>query len=608
MASKLEHALALAAAGFKVFPITPGAKAPPLVNGWPAQATDDSRQVLSWWGQWPDANIGIHCEGLLVVDVDIKKGGAESFGQLEDLLGLPYTQKHRTPTGGWHVIYRLPEGHPGVPNSVEALGKGLDVRSTNGYIVAPGSTVDAGEYTIMDQPGIAPAPAWLVQKLGAVQPKVPAKDVPDAPQEAVDRALTWLETAERSVKGAGGDQAAFRVACQLRDRGLSYGQACEAMRSDAWDLGCGWREGWLEEKPIASAYRYAQNEEGGTKAMATASMFPAAAPGVIKLAQIDNSQVIGPKQLDDIADEKPTGSYILKYMLERNSFAQIFGASGEGKTFVGLDIGYHVAANRPWFGKRVKGGPVLYLPYEGDVRNRMRALQKKLGHARGFPFYVDEACYNLREPVDQRRLGEAIAKLPQAPVLIIIDTFARAMMGADENSAQDVGLFIQAADTLRRDTGACVLVIHHSGKNRAAGARGSTALRGALDTSYEIDNKTIIVDKRKEGAGDETLRFKLTVVNVGVDDEGDALTSCIVEMDTAATSASSARLGGKGEHAFGVLCEMTGPQNTPVPKSRFVAKLKDEGFGNSVAYEWARRLVKIRKATVADDMISRRME
>lgn len=78
--TKLEHALALAADGFHVFPLTPGQKAPPLIANFPTNATRSRHVIAGWWGQWPDANIGISttCFGddqaLLAVDIDNKKG------------------------------------------------------------------------------------------------------------------------------------------------------------------------------------------------------------------------------------------------------------------------------------------------------------------------------------------------------------------------------------------------------------------------------------------------------------------------------------------------------------------------------------------------------
>jgi hypothetical protein len=71
--------------------------------------------------------------------------------------------------------------------------------------------------------------------------------------------------------------------------------------------------------------------------------------------------------------------------------------------------------------------------------------------------------------------------------LIVLDTLARCIPGADENSAQDVGRAVAAIDRIRAATGATVLLIHHTGKNGDS-ERGSSALRGAADTMLAVSN------------------------------------------------------------------------------------------------------------------------
>ena len=161
--TKLEHALALTKRGFKVFPIAPGKKAPPLLNDWPNKATSDPETIAQYWTPLPDANIGLHCNGMVVIDVDVAKGGDESLQLLEIKYGLPSTLVARTPTGGRHIFFRHP--FP-VANTVGALGNGLDIRSSGGYVVAVGSSVDAGEYVWDTVAPIEDAPAWLVDRLG----------------------------------------------------------------------------------------------------------------------------------------------------------------------------------------------------------------------------------------------------------------------------------------------------------------------------------------------------------------------------------------------------------------------------------------------------------
>lgn len=562
--NKLDAALALAERGFKVFPIAPGKKAPPLLNDWPRMASVDRAVIRGMWDVCgADANIGVHCDGLLVVDVDPKKGGDESLQLLALLDDLPATRSANTPSGGKHLFYQLPEGHAGVPNTVEELGPGLDTRSAGGYVVAAGSATAVGAYTWVDvEEPIAAAPGWLLERLGNVRER-PASagcvDIPDAPAETVARAVDWLRRAERSIKGQGGDQAAYRVACAVRDMGLSYQQACEAMRSDAWDYGCGWREGWLESKPIRSAYRYAQNEPGGR--VATVDDFPV----------VLNSGTTVPKKstllrLDEFAaQETNSAGYVIKNVLSRSSYAEVYGAPGEGKTFIVLDMGYHVAAGREWMGHKVHAGPVLYLGYEGrgGLVARAKALRQHYGDAQ-VPFYVTAgAPFNIRTVEGRQALGTLIAEMPAKPALIVFDTFAKALMGGDENSAQDVGAFNNAVEALIDATGACVLVVHHSGKDKSKGARGSSALLGAIDTEIQVDEGMVITQKQRDMQEADPLGFTLATLVVGMDSDGDEQTSCVVQPSTVKPAPGTERISGNAKRGFDTLCVLS-PNNDPV--------------------------------------------
>jgi len=97
------------------------------------------------------------------------------------------------------------------------------------------------------------------------------------------------------------------------------------------------------------------------------------------------------------------------------------------------------------------------------------------------------------------------------PVLFVFDTLARCIAGADENSARDMGLVVANLDRIRRATSACVLAVHHTGKDMTAGARGSSALRAALDTELELtaidERVTVKVTKQKDGAEPKPMRL-----------------------------------------------------------------------------------------------------
>jgi len=555
MANKLDAAIALAAKGFEVFPIKPGAKFPPLVKDWPNKASNIVQFFGPWWDQWPDANIGIHAKGMIVIDVDVNKGGDDSLALLEMTHGFPETLTTITPTGGRHLFYRTDAP---VANGVDCLGRGVDIRGQNGYVVAPGSEVEAGRYRFDKDVPIADAPAWLVQKLGTIVPKTSTTSEPvqDADASVVERAREWLTKQPGAVEGEGGDAQTFKVICALRDLGPSAEQAGELLAE--WNERCSppWSLDELGDK-ITNAYTYAQNEAGVRAALPDdfpVMDVPPAPPRkptkVARLSQFANSESKGP-------------GYLAKGLLQKASYAIAYGPPGGGKTFTLLDLAYHIAAGKEWMGHKVHGGPVLYLPFEGGggLIKRAQALRQKYGNE-DVPFFIAPASFNLRELAGRQVLASIIADLPEKPVLVVIDTLARALVGGDENSAQDVGAFNSAVAALIEATGACVLVVHHSGKNQNAGARGSSALLGAIDTELQISDNRVTASKQRDVEIGAPIGFKLVPVVVGLDSDGDEMTSCVVEPDAVGTGPTG-RLAGHAKRGFEVLCQLR-PDNTSI--------------------------------------------
>ncbi len=600
-ASKLDAAIALAAKGFEVFPIKPGAKFPPLIKDWPNKATGSPQLFGPWWDQHPDANIGIHCKGLVVIDVDVNKGGDDSLALLEMTYGLPETLTTRTPTGGRHLYYRTSVA---VPNGVDSLGAGLDVRSERGYVVAPGSEVDAGRYRYEQDIPVSPAPDWLIQKLGAVVHKTSTSttDVQDAPVDVVERARGWLTKQPGAVEGEGGDAQTFKVICALRDLGPSAEQAGELLAE--WNERCSppWSLDELGDK-ITNAYTYAQNEAGVRAALPDdfpVVDVPPAPPRkptkVARLSQFANSESKGP-------------GYLAKGLLQKASYAIAYGPPGGGKTFTLLDLAYHIAAGKEWMGHKVHGGPVLYLPFEGGggLIKRAQALRQKYGDA-DVPFFIAPASFNLREQTGRKELGAVIADLPEKPVLIVIDTLARALMGGDENSAQDVGAFNSAVAALIESTGACVLIVHHSGKNQNAGARGSSALLGAIDTELQISDNRVTASKQRDVEIGAPIGFKLVPVVVGLDSDGDEMTSCVVEPD-AVGNGPTGRLAGHAKRGFEVLCQLR-PDNTSISDIEWKeACLEFLPARKASFYDMKHVLLKKRYIVVDNEgLVTRRME
>lgn len=150
--------------GLCVFPLKPGTKVPATAHG-QDDASNDLATVTRWAREYPRANWGIFCapSGLYVIDVDCGDGkiGQASWDALVAQHGHVDTFTVRTQSGGLHFYYRMPPSDA-LTNTAGKLGKHIDTRG-NGYVVAPGSTVNGREYEVVNDVPIADLPQWVVE-------------------------------------------------------------------------------------------------------------------------------------------------------------------------------------------------------------------------------------------------------------------------------------------------------------------------------------------------------------------------------------------------------------------------------------------------------------
>src|SRR6185503_13624133 len=233
--------------------------------------------------------------------------------------------------------------------------------------------------------------------------------------------------------------------------------------------------------------------------------------------------------------QRKPGSWIIKGVLPKAGLVLVYGDSGAGKTFLVLDLVGAVARGADWREHKVKRGRVVYVVAEGAS-----GFQKRLAAYCQFNGIDPEDLDLLVIPdvpnlIDKGHMKELIPALKKAgPVaVVVIDTYARAMAGANENDAKDTGQAVAHCDLIHRTTGALVMLVHHSGKDGSKGARGSGALRAAADAELEVvqlrDYRVATVTKMKDGEDGKEYAFKLQEVVLGQDDEGDPITSCITE-------------------------------------------------------------------------------
>jgi AAA domain len=319
--------------------------------------------------------------------------------------------------------------------------------------------------------------------------------------------------------------------------------------------------------------------------------------GLVKPSH-DGGQVVDGGQRPSLADrllsrsalrDLPKPEPLIANVLDRGTTALLYGYWGTGKTFIGLDWGASVATGRDWQGRDTGRLRVLYVAAEGafGIAQRLDAWETAWRND-----IDDEALTVLPEPVnltDPRDLAALVEVVREGGYgLVIIDTAARCMVGADENSARDIGLVVDALNRLRAATPegrGVALAIHHTGKDGKT-LRGSSAFEAGVDTVYQVteDGGVIVLDrtKRKDGPKDDRHELRLSAWP-GTD-------SCVVEAASHAGVPSD--LSGNSESvlaAFNVTFGETGASKAEL-RDLAMDKL---GLSRSSAYHAINDLLKL---------------
>lgn len=252
----IDGAMPLIERGWQIFPLAPGTKIPAISrkrggNG-VLDASRDAEQVRAWARLYPRANIGLACgraSGFTVIDIDPGKGGMETVRAFrETKRELVPTVTVRTPSGGWHLYYAF---EPLLLNSQGLLGRGIDVRTTGGYVVAPPSALrDGTKYSWHIEPQVGyevpRMPRWAFEKLRPREEAIFANNVTvrdsnkalDGLSALIRRAsagernscLYWA--ARRAAEGGFADEATqFMLASAAGCAGLSRKEALKTIGS-----------------------------------------------------------------------------------------------------------------------------------------------------------------------------------------------------------------------------------------------------------------------------------------------------------------------------------------------------------------------------------------
>lgn len=257
---------------------------------------------------------------------------------------------------------------------------------------------------------------------------------------------------------------------------------------------------------------------------------------------------------DELPDTFTPPDELVEGVLTAGDGSVLYGDSNSGKTFFVIDMACAVARGAQWMGRNTEPGLVVYLAAESpaSVRGRLQAYQKHYG-VRLPHFAIVQSPIDLFDgEADTEAVIEVVRQLErqrsQKVRLIVGDTLARLSAGANENAAQDMGLVVRRFDRIRSACHAHFLLVHHSGKAAANGARGWSGIRAAVDTEIEVTDSpqgrcAEITKQRDLSTKGERIGFRLDTVTLGSTKWGAAATSCVVVATDAPDKPKGKRMG-----------------------------------------------------------------
>jgi hypothetical protein len=224
---------------------------------------------------------------------------------------------------------------------------------------------------------------------------------------------------------------------------------------------------------------------------------------------------------DEIAIDL-AGAGVIDGLMPAQGLTVIYGETNSGKTFACIDMACRIASGMDFYGMPVSQGVVVYVAAEAaeSVQRRIWAW-KHYHQVEHLPVLVVTDSVDLLTN-DAEALAALIVEAGggEHVAMTIIDTLA-VTMGGNENAPDDMGAYVIACQDIRRAANTHVLIVHHTGKDAARGARGHSSLRAATDVELECEAGAVTVTKMRDGT-QKGMRygFRLEDVELGVNSMG----------------------------------------------------------------------------------------
>lgn len=549
-------------------------------------ATRRLSTVRRLWHKFPDAtpSIAPGPNGLIVIDPDRKNDGPAKFAEFcEANGGLPDSAVCiPTRDDGEHWYFANAEGLGNSAGSLKALG--CDVKGVGGQVVAPGSIREDGKTYGSKDDLLRFLRAFTSKSLpelpdfvrAAIGNAATVADNDDAVKAAVERldAETWPDFSDvfdptigkYDLQALALDNREFAelYAAPSLDRSDNRFKVARHLLREwpdmpvedlaaffvEWDGAGEFADGAAAQGEFNSrsiAREWVKNQ--GLSKPSNGDAFGAVDDDE-PAEQMDRKGKAGlPFEMEsDVAASATLPDWLVGEVIEAETLCVIYGAPNAGKSLATLDLLYHVAAGKPWRGRDVKRGSVLYISVEGPngTARRAKAWRAHHGIADGesLPLAfirVDVDLFNDRKAakaiVDAVALLESMTGLPCRAVAI--DTVNAVTPGMDENSSADVTVFLRNLRTILASTRAAVMPVHHTGKDPSRGLRGSNALLAKAETTLLVSDGILTTKKMRDGRSEQAFPFQIKILNLWTDEKGKPVGApVVVEQDRGAALAA----------------------------------------------------------------------
>lgn len=484
-------------------------------TAWQERATSDPEVIARWIRLWNGlCNFGwVMSDDYVALDLDEKEGrnGIQTLKNLEHEYGsLPRSCCASTPTGGGHIVLKVPEEWRGrLRPSGKDWRSGIEVRAGSSYIVVEPSRTHLGQYRFwqFDRPGICPD--WLLGMLPQTKERSTqdlgfeldeAAELPPKAAQLLSKVSQFHTLWEQKTDKLGDDSPSgwdhALTAAYLR----VYPDASD---QELADIVCAYRreknDGWGKRKTLRQRADYvgrtiaAARETAAFPVQESNGERPFTASGVTP----EGFDALLEHGLDWAKKAGEKAPVIVRGFLAASGVAMMIADPKAGKTWVVIELLVGVTSGKPLFDQYPieKTGRILYIATEGTREGTLARLR---GLSRGHGLDPDKVLENIdflwRRGVqlDDSDFIKWLIGRAANYTLIVVDVLAEAWTGDESRPAQVSRLLREVRNIT--NGGPTVLLLHHLSKEQAEDnrsiwqrIRGSTAFYGAFDSGIGLE-------------------------------------------------------------------------------------------------------------------------